>query len=102
MLDLKQSADPQHAERREAGDSTQIGLAHRVCSLGLDRLVGERTEGGPEAVGLRVYETTDGAATAFFDVDESAEGSVRLVQILPVKQSWVCSESLRSTLRPCG
>lgn len=97
MLDLKQSADPQHAERREAGDSTQIGLAHRVYSLGLDRLVGERTEGGPEAVGLRGYESTDGAAAAFFDVDESDEGSVRLVHILPVIQSCVCFESPRST-----
>ncbi|MET1088190.1 MAG: papain-like cysteine protease family protein, partial [Arthrobacter sp.] len=77
MLQVKQSADPQHAERTADDDSVQIGLAHRVYSLGLDRLLGERTEGGPEAVGLRVYETTDGAATAFFDIDEGAEPSVR-------------------------
>ncbi len=78
MLHVKQFADPQHAEQRRADDdSVQIGMAHRVYSLGLDRLLGERAEGGPEAVGLRVYESTDGNATAFFDVDEGEEGNVR-------------------------
>jgi hypothetical protein len=77
MLQLKQLTDPEHAERKTDDDSVQIGLAHRVYSLGLDQLLGERAEGGPEAIGLRVYESIDGIATAFFDVDESAEGNVR-------------------------
>ncbi|MDF2050341.1 papain-like cysteine protease family protein [Arthrobacter sp. Cr_A7] len=76
MLHLKRSPDPEHAERTPDDDSVQIGLAHHMYSLGLDRLLGDRDE-GPDPIGLRVYETTGGTATAFFDVDQDAEANVR-------------------------
>lgn len=77
LLLLKQGIDPEVTARSAGEDSSRIGLAYRMYSLGLDQLLRNRAEEAPEAVGLRVYESTNGVATAFFDVDESAEGSVR-------------------------
>ena len=78
VMQLKDVADPEHLEAtRDAGEA-QFGLAHRVYTLGLDKLVSS-AQAEPEQVGLRVYESLHGSPVAFFDVDESAEGSVRSV-----------------------
>jgi hypothetical protein len=78
VLRLKQANDPVHAERRADDDLAEIGLAHRVYALGLDVLTGSSEDGGPQPIGLRVYESKSGIPTAFFDVDDSTEeASVR-------------------------
>lgn len=78
VLVLKGAADPEHLQEGEEADEARFGLAHRVYALGLDTLLSGRTD-EPEQVGLRVYESLRGSPVAFFDVDESGEGSVRAV-----------------------
>ena len=75
---LKGVADPEHLEKFDDADQARFGLAHRVYALGLDKLLSHEA-GDPEQVGLRVYETLRGSPVAFFDVDESGEGSVSAV-----------------------
>ena len=76
VLLLKDVVDPERLDASEALQDAQFGLAHRTFALGLNQLLsGERHD--PEQVGLRVYETRGGEPVAFFDVDESGEGSVR-------------------------
>ena len=78
VLLLKNVPDPEHFEATEDADQARFGLAHRVYALGLDNLVSHEII-EPEQVGLRVYETQQGSPVAFFDVDETGEGSVRAV-----------------------
>jgi hypothetical protein len=76
VLVLKNVADPERFETSEELEDAQFGLTQRTYALGLDQLMaGSGTD--PEQVGLRVYETRAGKPVAFFDVDESGEGSVR-------------------------
>jgi hypothetical protein len=81
-MTLKGVADPEHLAESEDADEARFGLAHRIYALGLDTLV-SRGAVDPQQVGLRVYETLRGSPVAFFDVDESGEGSVRAVSKSP-------------------
>ena len=64
------------AEMQMAG----LGGAHRVYALGLDSLVGRKSERkAPEAVALRVFEVHDDRPQAFFDLTEEEEP--RLLQM---------------------
>jgi Papain-like cysteine protease AvrRpt2 len=82
VMTLKGVADPEHLVESEDADEARFGLAHRIYALGLDTLVSKEAV-DPEPVGLRVYETLRGSPVAFFDVDESGEGSVRAVSKSP-------------------
>ncbi len=76
VLLLKGVADPEHFEATDELQDAQFGLAHRTYALGLNQLLSDDAP-EPEQVGLRVYETREGRPIAFFDVDESGDGSVR-------------------------
>jgi hypothetical protein len=81
LLKLKQEVHPEAARASADDTSASLGLAQRVYNVGLDALLRSR-EGRTEDVagaptGLRVYETVDGVPTAFYDVDEGAEGAIR-------------------------
>ena len=64
-------------DMRDIDERASLGLAHRIYSLGLDSLL-EGTQ-APQLVGLRVYEMSDNAPQAFFDVSEDEKP--RLLQM---------------------
>jgi hypothetical protein len=66
-FDGRESADVQAAD---------VGSAVRVYNLGLDVLTGRAERQSPEAVAVRVYETSGGAPAAFFDLTEDDEPRV--------------------------
>jgi hypothetical protein len=76
MLKLKDDVNPELARRSADDTSASLGLAQRVFVVGLDALAGEKDATG-NVVGLRIYETVDGAPQAFYDVDEAADGAIR-------------------------
>jgi hypothetical protein len=61
----------------DAGAS--LGLAHRVFTLGLDALRGERGMADARPAGVRVYEMAKDAPQAFFDVTD--DDDPRVVQM---------------------
>ncbi|PTR16469.1 papain like cysteine protease AvrRpt2 [Nitrosospira sp. Nsp2] len=82
LLQLKQGkiSASESAEARASRDAADeeraaLGMAHRVYSLGLDSLLGQR-EAAPDPVALRVFETVEGTPQAFYDVTEEAEPRV--------------------------
>lgn len=72
---LATAVDPEHLPDAER-DASRFGLAQPIYDLGLHQLLSGEV-GDPTRLGLRVYETVDGAAAAFFDVDDTGEGAVR-------------------------
>ncbi|WP_169814781.1 papain-like cysteine protease family protein [Nocardia crassostreae] len=74
ILDVKQAPGPQydgHPDPRPV----DIGFAQRLYTLGLDGLLSGKTE--PTQAGLRVYESQAGTLTAYFDVEEGEDPTVR-------------------------
>lgn len=72
---LADAVDPEHMQDEER-DESRFGLVQPVYSLGLDQILAGEVD-QPTQLGLRVYETVRGEAVAFFDIDDTGEGSVR-------------------------
>jgi hypothetical protein len=84
LLNLKRG-DLTVGPRELASDAdASIGLAHRVFTLGLDALRGERTIAAAQPAGIRVYEMAQDAPRAFFDVTD--DDDPRVVQMSAAPQ----------------
>ena len=82
LLQMKRDINPEQA-RQSANDTVpSLGLAHRVFTVGLDSLAGEKDATGKSS-GLRVYETVDGVPRAFFDIDEEDDSQIRQMSEAP-------------------
>ena len=76
LLNLKQDISFTDDLRTAVSDlqTSSLGMAQRVYSLGLDNLLTESPT--PQPVNLRVYELSEGTPRAFFDVSETDEPRV--------------------------
>ncbi len=79
LLNLKRGDLTQGPRELTSDADASLGLAHRVFTLGLDALRGERGTADARPAGVRVYEMAKDAPHAFFDVTD--DDDPRVVQM---------------------
>jgi hypothetical protein len=76
LLNLKRGDLTMGPRELTSDADASLGLAHRVFTLGLDALRGERAAMDARPAGVRVYEMAKDAPQAYFDVTDDDEPRV--------------------------